>query len=825
MLLILGWWLSIKHEDLSRLVVLVIWLLAIASFGGGIWQYLALTSRTASPAAPAAGKERRVLGVGLAAGGVILLGLALYLGVSFKLAAFGEVAGMGLLALIALASGYRLLKGERTGADTHPFFDFLRRHHAYVGLSMVVVGGLLAVAALVLVFVVKAGGEYFPETAGMFLLGALGVGGGSWLIVSQSDQLTTAKMRVFVLIVGGIAGLILSLAALAQAILWRDEVFGGMRAWQGDRGWRLWLCAYALLIGLALMFASLQLARTDIRSSAVLRRILYGYNAVLTGLLLLAMLVVVNIVFFALVPFSFEWSKSRGAHSLSTSTKNLLSNLRQPTTLYVFAARGKLDNTELRNFLDNCESQSTQIRVKYVSPDKDFEEYDKLAQRFPETLANRKGGRVDRSDRGILIVYGELPADADKKPPHAFLTFASLVEEVPIRGNKDEMRVTLAFKGEAEIMKELSFLAQDRKKRKIYFLQGNGELDIKNNEDDDRRNLRKTLDEFGCAILVEGLKKEQLEVQGLSFGEAPAKDAGNITYAKASGTDKRKDVPDDADTLVIAGASVPVEPKTIDALERYMDRGGKLLVFLDVVLDAKGTGLVTTGLEAFLRKYGVLVGSDFPLRITGEDPRVVFATAPRDTTNELAAPFVTDPAVPVRMRTARVVRPDPSAQKYKSEVILQLDPRFRVPYMEENSARVLENPVTYLKELDSQGTLVTRLSGDPIPVGVAVSEKLVDPGTGKENLKPRLVVFGDAECIGNFDIVRPRNNPTFSWVASALEWMAEKKGLIGARPKETSSYSLNPQVVNLPRLEYLPGWLMMLSVLSLGAGIWVVRRR
>ena len=44
-----------------------------------------------------------------------------------------------------------------------------------------------------------------------------------------------------------------------------------------------------------------------------------------------------------------------------------------------------------------------------------------------------------------------------------------------------------------------------------------------------------------------------------------------------------------------------------------MDRGGKLLVYLDIVLDAKGTRLITTGLEEFLRKYGVLAGSDFAL--------------------------------------------------------------------------------------------------------------------------------------------------------------------------------------------------------------------
>src|SRR6202051_3133623 len=106
-----------------------------------------------------------------------------------------------------------------------------------------------------------------------------------------------------------------------------------------------------------------------------------------------------------------------------------------------------------------------------------------------------------------------------------------------------------------------------------------------------------------------------------------------------------------------------------------MDRGGRMLVFLDIVVDAKSTRLITTGLEDFLRKYGVQVGTDFPLRVTLDDPRVVIATAPRDSSNDLASLFVGEPVLPVPLRTARVIRPDPSSQKYKAEVVLQLDRR------------------------------------------------------------------------------------------------------------------------------------------------------
>src|SRR5438270_776146 len=80
MLFILGWWLGIKHEDLSRLVVFLVWILALGSFSCGIWQYLALARSAAALEEKRAAiiKQRQLLSVVLVAGGLILMGLGLY---------------------------------------------------------------------------------------------------------------------------------------------------------------------------------------------------------------------------------------------------------------------------------------------------------------------------------------------------------------------------------------------------------------------------------------------------------------------------------------------------------------------------------------------------------------------------------------------------------------------------------------------------------------------------------------------------------------------------------------------------------------------------
>src|SRR5436189_112020 len=121
MLLILGFWLKTKHEDLSRVWIVLIWLLALVSFAGGVWQNRTLARRgpTLEEKEALLTRQRHILGLGLVVGGLLLIGLGLFLGVSYKLTAFGEVVGMFLVGLIAIASGRNLLTG-RTRMDSHP---------------------------------------------------------------------------------------------------------------------------------------------------------------------------------------------------------------------------------------------------------------------------------------------------------------------------------------------------------------------------------------------------------------------------------------------------------------------------------------------------------------------------------------------------------------------------------------------------------------------------------------------------------------------------------------------------------------------------------
>ena len=196
---------------------------------------------------------------------------------------------------------------------------------------------------------------------------------------------------------------------------------------------------------------------------------------------------------------------------------------------------------------------------------------------------------------------------------------------------------------------------------------------------------------------------------------------------------------------------------------------------------------------------------------TREDPRSFVATVPPASTLPFVKSFQDERVV---LNTARVVKPDPAAGKYKAEVILQTQPRQEV--FADPSMAALLDPVRFVVSLLNRGVLDNRISREPLPVAVAVTE----------NGKPRMVVIGDAEFLCNhFLMLRDHAPLYYSFAVSALEWMAERPAREGPRPKESNIYTITADSTELNRLLFLPVWLMTLGIFSLGAGVWIVRRR
>jgi hypothetical protein len=136
------------------------------------------------------------------------------------------------------------------------------------------------------------------------------------------------------------------------------------------------------------------------------------------------------------------------------------------------------------------------------------------------------------------------------------------------------------FKGEDAITSAIRNLL-DEKPKKVYFVVGHGERSP-------------GYDPLDMSTAVEGLKGMNFDIEELSL------------VAKQG-------VPKDADCVVLAGPTRPIPAgeggfDELDALDRYLDRGGSMLVMVDnTVLNRNSR---PSGIERILRPYGVIIHQD-----------------------------------------------------------------------------------------------------------------------------------------------------------------------------------------------------------------------
>jgi hypothetical protein len=690
------------------------------------------------------------------------------------------------------------------GPPSPHWLDRLARLRQQVAVGLLAAGAILVVAALVLGITLKTAAV--AEVIGMNLLGLACVGAGLWYyLYSEGSFAPQEAARLLVLLVGGALGLSLTIAIFGRGWQWSDTLFGGLEAWQGASGWRVWLVVGGALVGLIIMFASLLLARTEEQSNPTLRRLLYGYNAVLTGILLMIILVIVNLLSYQYIPAQTDYTDQK-IYTLYPKSQNILKGLEKPVKVYVLAESPESRfMTDMQVLEDNCRNVSDQITFQNVVRD--------MNPRLVLELI-RKFNIVD--DLGLLVVY-----DPDGQANSTFIKSAGLYE----RGARQ-----MVFRGENELMSAIDFLEQDKKKAILYFTQGNGELDMGFGEErqPDRRG----------SILKGRLEKDNYDVRGLRVGAADeGGHHGSLTTAPQ--------VPEDATAVVIAGPHMPFADQAIQALDAFMNptdpkkKKGKLIVLMDV-LPASDGSMKKTGLETFLGRFSVEVGNNHILDIAGAPPNKVFVLAnpALRESNPVAAALET---VNLWMYEARSVQrggpPEdraPAAQNYQVDaLLLAVASRGQGSFLwpetnlNEDPAKLADELISDLSK-DNLQKIRAKRATPQMGVAVAVSEasmpQMMNPHAPKAGT-PRMLVFGNARFISDADLGKTER-PNYDVFASSLAWLREKPSSIGLEAQERRDYQLDANAVNnVSRMVYLPLGLMLVAVCGLGLGVWVVRRR
>jgi ABC-type uncharacterized transport system involved in gliding motility auxiliary subunit len=289
--------------------------------------------------------------------------------------------------------------------------------------------------------------------------------------------------------------------------------------------------------------------------------------------------------------------------------------------------------------------------------------------------------------------------------------------------------------------------------RKVYFTQGHGEKNLTSAESD------------GYNGVSEALKRENYLVEPTVLAQQGA-------------------VPDDASVVVVAGPKQDFLAPEIDALKKYLDKQGKVLLALDPPDTPASPPL--TNLVALAREWGIEVGNDLVLDVSGmgklfgaSEAYPVAANYPSHAITERFSVMTVYPL-------SRSVTPvSGGANGRTAQPVVQTSER---AWAESNLKAIFSNQ-------PSQPDLAAGDKAGPVTIAAAVSQAPPAPPPA-DPLKPepeaprpeaRVVVFGDSDFAGNGVASFAGNRDLFM---NTIGWLSQQENLISIRPKEAEDRRL-----------------------------------
>jgi ABC-type uncharacterized transport system involved in gliding motility auxiliary subunit len=282
--------------------------------------------------------------------------------------------------------------------------------------------------------------------------------------------------------------------------------------------------------------------------------------------------------------------------------------------------------------------------------------------------------------------------------------------------------------------------------KKVYFVQGHGEKDTANAE------------RTGYSAINTALGRDNYKVDKLVLAQ-------------------QTDVPADASVLIIAGPRNDFLPQEIDALRRYLAKGGKIFFMLDP-RETNDT-LPLTNLIGLLREWGVEIGDNVVVDASGVGQLLG--------TNALVPVAASYPTHPITDRfnlltafpLARSVLPIPGGSGgHLAQSFVETSPR---SWSETDIVNVMKGGEIAFDEAkgDKKG---------PISIGAAVSAAAPEAPSAGQDMKAnapkpesRIATIGDSDFAANFAIGIQGNRDLFM---NTVNWLGQQENLIAIRPRE-----------------------------------------
>lgn len=319
----------------------------------------------------------------------------------------------------------------------------------------------------------------------------------------------------------------------------------------------------------------------------------------------------------------FDWTSSE-AYSLSPQTEKTLGGLKSEIEVFVLLPRGDEVYEKVERLLQTFMSESPKVKAEFLDPEKDRQRYELTAKKYGVT-----------TPESVIFACGDSSKWVEKD---------QMIEYDFSGGDYMQPKVK-AFKGESAFLNAILEVT-DPRRPKIYFTVGHGER-----RDQEQNNS-------GISYFKERLRKEGASVEELQLLGLGA-------------------VPSDASLVVIAGVQKAFTPEEAGLVDRYLAKGGRLLLTLDpVVEEEKELKFAPTGLESLCEKWGVGLENDIVV-----DPKGALAQMGAQTffaVNYSYHGTVADLAknkYPLLFILSRSLKKlDPADKDYRSEVVVSTSP-------------------------------------------------------------------------------------------------------------------------------------------------------
>lgn len=463
----------------------------------------------------------------------------------------------------------------------------------------------------------------------------------------------------------------------------------------------------------------------------------------------------------------WDWTE-HDLYTLSDRTKAVLGELDQPFELYILMSEQDPSFRDLQNLIERYRTETGQLQVHYVDPDRDPGRYREVSQRFAT-------GEV-----GTLGLPTDVVAVAAVGERHRTLERSDLVRQSfdPL---EDEDTIELDVQAERALTGAIVHLTQERPTT-LCVTTGHGELSLEGGE--------RSLGGFADEVRGASVELEAIETRGQSR------------------------VPARCDALAVMGPQIALAEAEVDVIRRYVRDGGNLLVALEPVPNRDQTGFVSLGVEDMLRDFGVRADRTLVVEPNG-------ALLPAEVGHPVGPYFV------VGWGEHRVVEPF----RGLGLPLVVSDARSVRPIGDAATTLVSTSEQSYAfsaASADPVGREEAEIQG-PVSLAVATRVEVTgetpdeDEEVEREGVGGRVVVVGDASMFES----RFMGEPTIvnaNLAAAIVGWLTQREALISIEGRSIEQERIRMTEEDVGGLFLRVVVLIPLAFVFLGFAVWWNRR-